>query len=146
MTVHLMATVDNANRILNDIDFEIFLKLSQDQYIIFEDSLKRFVEMNLPDRIFATTTTAGLELAYEHYQHSGRKDVIIIGATAGFIERALQWTDLFHLTKGTAVVKDCTGDFIKPNAKCWNLIHQDPPSDQPKARAKDWLRSRYQRI
>lgn len=110
MTVHLLATVNQEHQVLNDIDFETLLKLSNNQCVIIENSLYDYLGSLLPDRmtvvvgmpsegaVINSMIARDVDQAFSFFEAMVQDTCIVVGRSAEFLGQALAYTDVVHLT------------------------------------------------
>jgi len=156
MSVHLLATVNQWNRVLNDIDFEQLLRLSNGECIIAEGKMFDYLGSSLPDRfmisvgepampIAPVAVRSTVEDALALFAGSGCKDAVVLGQSKGFLSEIIEHTDVVHVTILDGNRDDRIGDFIALPSEKWTITHHDMTRGDINGPFKRKIQRRYRR-
>ena len=110
MALHQLVTVNRDRKILNEIDFELFLKLSQGQCLLIEESACRYFGSRLPDRttvvlgsdsgmLVADKLVKDLDEGLEFFRQTEHRELVAVGFTQKFNRAVLRVADRIYLNQ-----------------------------------------------
>lgn len=156
MSVHLLVTVNQWNRVLNEIDFERLLRLSNGECIIAEGVMFNYLGSSLPDRLMisvgepamlvsplAIRGSVGEALAL--FAGSGCKEAVVLGQSKEFLDEILNHVDVVHMTILDGNRDDKIGNFVPLLPEKWNITHHDTTPGDINGPFKRKIQRRYKR-
>lgn len=162
MAIHLLASIDQYDVRIDDIDFGKLLKYSQDQCVIIEQSYARFLGCGLPDRtvivvgtdddpiwIGAYKVVGDVKEAIVSFKQSVFTDAVIVGRSSEFNRQALAVSDYVHLDIESSSEREAEldGRFADVSmANGWVVCSKETLRAQPKERFDRRIKVSYQRL